>query len=162
MISIIKFARLSTVTLLTILTLATSLVMMPTVAGAATQAQCNDDKAALVLGIPKWYKYLDYRPDTVDAVEGDGATDGRCNIQIDTVGGVLPIGLALLEAAIRLAGLVAVVMIFVSSVKFITSQGNGDSAKEARMTAINALIGLVIVIIATSVISFVGTNLGVN
>jgi hypothetical protein len=113
-------------------------------------AECVPDQS--ILGIPTWYKYLDHSTDG----------SGQCNPSINDSSDALPIGLAVLEAAIRAAGLVAVVMIFISSFKFITSQGNGDSAKEARMTAINALIGLVIVIVATSVITFIGNNLGVT
>jgi hypothetical protein len=51
-------------------------------------------------------------------------------------------------------------MVFISGFKFITSQGNPESAKSARMTAINALIGLVIVMIATAVVSYIGRNIG--
>lgn len=109
------------------------------------------------LGLPAWYKYLEAREDT----------SGRCNpvLSKDTNGRIdpssaLPIGIAVLEGFIRLGGLVAVVMIFIGGFRFITSQGNPESAASARKTAINALIGLVIVIVATSVVSFIGNRLG--
>jgi hypothetical protein len=102
------------------------------------------------LGLPTWYKYL----------ESDEDSTGRCNPTIENTQAALPIGIAILEGMIRLSGLVAVVMIFISGFKFITSQGNPESAKSARMTAINALIGLVIVMIATAVVSYIGRNIG--
>lgn len=107
------------------------------------------------LGIPTWYKYLNASEDS----------SGRCSPQLTTdadgndINSVLPIGLAILEAMIRLAGLIAVVMIFVAGFKFITSQGNPDAAAGARKTVINALIGLVIVVLSTTIISFIGNSL---
>jgi hypothetical protein len=107
------------------------------------------------LGIPAWYKYLETSNDE----------SGRCSPQLtedsegNKINSVLPIGLAVLEAMIRLAGLVAVIMIFFAGFKFITSQGNPDAAAAARKTAINALIGLVIVVLSTTIISFIGNSL---
>jgi heme/copper-type cytochrome/quinol oxidase subunit 2 len=72
---------------------------------------------------------------------------------------VLPIGLAILEILITLAGIVAVVMVIYASFKFVLSQGEPDKAAGARKTAINAAIGLVIVIVATRVVSFIATRL---
>lgn len=107
------------------------------------------------LGIPTWYKYLTATEDT----------SGRCSPRLTTdsqgneINSLLPIGLAILEAMIRLAGVVAVVMIFWAGFKYITSQGNPDAAAGARKTAINALIGLVIVVLSTTIISFIGNRL---
>jgi Type IV secretion system pilin len=107
------------------------------------------------LGIPTWYKYLDKETDST----------GKCNVVLsggdteEKANSALPIGLALLEATLRLAGLVAVVMVFWGGFKYITSQGNPDSAKGARTTVINAIIGLVIVIVSTSLVTFIGGNI---
>ncbi len=104
------------------------------------------------LGIPTWYKYLDSETDS----------SGKCNVVLngtDTEGkanSALPIGIAVLEAMLRLAGLVAVVMIFWGGFKYITALGNPDNAKGARTTIINAIIGLIIVIVSTVVVSFIG------
>ena len=66
----------------------------------------------------------------------------------------------MLEIMLRMSGLVAVVMIFWGAYKFILSQGNPDSAAGARKTVINAVVGLVIIIIASGVVSFIGSRLG--
>jgi hypothetical protein len=133
--------------------LALTLSAHPPVVYADEDVSCDLDKS--FLGLPTWYKYLDAEEDA----------SGRCSPQLtedsegNQINSVLPIGLAVLEAMIRLAGIIAVVMIFVSGFKYITSQGNPDAAAGARKTAINALIGLVIVVLSTSIISFVGSSL---
>ncbi len=98
--------------------------------------------------LPAWDKYLAHEE-----------VNHRCTPVINGAEAALPIGIAILEAAIRLGGLVAVVMIIVGSFRFITSQGNPENAAAARKTIINSLVGLVIVIISTSVVSFLGTTL---
>ena len=115
---------------------------------AADGGDCNPNST--FLGLPKWYKYLE-----IDT------TNGGCSPTINETADALPIGIAVLEGMLRLGGLVAVVMVFIGSFKFITSQGNSDSAAEARKTIINALIGLAIVILATGMVSFIGNNVGV-
>jgi hypothetical protein len=122
-------------------------------AQAAPGDLCQTDGS--FLGLPTWYKYLEAREDP----------SGRCSPVLsgaDTeskVNSALPIGLAILEAMIRLAGIVAVVMIFVAGFRYITSQGNPDAAAAARKTAFNSLIGLVIVVTATGLVSFIGSRL---
>jgi Type IV secretion system pilin len=103
-----------------------------------------------ILGfIPTWYKYLD----------GE-VVSGKCRPVIAGPENALPIGLAVLEAMLSIAGLVAVVMIFIGSFKYVLSQGEPDRAKDARQTVINTVIGLVIVIIATRVVSFIAGSIG--
>jgi len=109
---------------------------------------CNLDQT--FLGLPTWYKYLDTETDPT----------GRCSPTIEDASSALPIGIAILEGMIRLGGLVAVVMVFVGAFKFITTQGNGEAAASARRTIINALIGLVIIIISTATVSFIGNSIG--
>jgi hypothetical protein len=102
-----------------------------------------------ILGIPTWYKYL----------EGEDVS-GKCTPVVNAVDDVLPIGLAVLEAALTLGGIVAVVMVFVGGFKYVISQGEPDKAAGGRKTVTNALIGLAIIILATRVVSFIGNRLG--
>lgn len=108
--------------------------------------QCG--KRTLLGVIPAWDKYLDHTD-----------VEGRCTPVLKGMESALPIGIAIIETFIRLAGFVAVVMIIIGSFKFITSQGNSDAAAAARKTVINSLIGLVIVIISTTAVSFIGNSL---
>lgn len=116
---------------------------------AATQEECDAEKAENFLGLPKWYKYLEISPDN----------SGKCSVNIDEANAILPIVIAVVEAMIRLGGLVAVVMVIIGSFRYITSQGNADNAAAARKTIINSLVGLAIVILSTTVVSFVGNRL---
>jgi hypothetical protein len=117
-----------------------------------------------ILGIPVWYKYLDGQKD-VTIFEGN-TTEGDCRPVlardgdgfVDASSG-LAIGLAVLEIMMTLGGLVAVGMVIWGSFSFVLSQGEPDKAAGARKTVINAAIGLVIIIVATRVVSFIATTL---
>lgn len=142
---------LISVLLITVSTFAVNFTLTQTI----NAAQCTLEDNSF-LGIPTWYKYL----------EGDDS-GGVCSPVLGEVDGsdprsfnvALPIGLAVLEILIRLAGLVAVVMVFVGAFRFITTQGNPEKAASARKTIINAIIGLVIVILATTIVNFIGNSL---
>lgn len=134
------------------------LTLSPMASGRASAGQCSLD--VQVLGIPTWYKYL----------RGDDST-GRCLpvLRVDDVpqgqaseeniNSALPIGLAILEIAITLSGIIAFVMVIWGSVKFMLALGEPDKFAAARKTVQNAMIGLVIIIIAARVISFIGGRL---
>lgn len=111
------------------------------------------------LGLPAWYKYLNAVEDSTGRCSPVLTNDQEDDIGQEEVNSALPIGLAILEGMLRISGIVAVVMIFVAGFKYITSQGVPDAAAGARKTALNALIGLVIVIMATTLVSFIGNSL---
>lgn len=110
------------------------------------------------LGIPPWYKYL------VDAgrmVQND--TTKACELvgKFEWQGGgdVVLIALGVLDILLRLAGLVAVGFVIYGSIQYITSDGAPDKTKEAQQTLINALVGLVIALIATTAVAFIGRTI---
>ena len=72
---------------------------------------------------------------------------------------VVPVVLAIVDNLVRIAAVVAVVFVVVGGVKYVTSQGEPDGVKSAKDSIINAMIGLVIAIIAASVVSFIGNQL---
>lgn len=55
-------------------------------------------------------------------------------------------------------GIVAVIMIIVGGLRYVTSAGNPESAKGARNTVLYAVIGLVIVALAQLIVHFVLHN----
>lgn len=55
-------------------------------------------------------------------------------------------------------GLVAVAMIIIGAIQYVTSQGSADKAKKAKNTILYAVIGLVIVLLAAAITSFVFTS----
>lgn len=115
---------------------------------SAGAVPCEDADKRL-LGVPTWYKYLDDEP-----------AGGECNLAINSASDALPIGLAILEAMLTIGGLVAVVMVFIGGFKYVLSQGEADKAAGGRKTVVNAMIGLVIIILATRIVSFIGNRLG--
>ncbi len=63
--------------------------------------------------------------------------------------------IALVEIMLRIAGLVAVGFVIYGGFRFIVSQGEPENAKAARETIMNAIIGLIITIVAAAVVNFV-------
>ncbi|HMT18626.1 MAG TPA: hypothetical protein PKD15_01180 [Candidatus Saccharibacteria bacterium] len=124
-----------------------------TLTSTAYAGACQFDKK--VLGVPVWYKYLQ----ADDSSTGEGAV-ADCRLKLEGPADALPIGIALFEGMLTIGGYVAVVMVFIGGFKYVVSQGEADRAASGRQTAINAVIGLVIVMIAARVVSFIGNNLG--
>lgn len=123
-------------------------------------AGCNAN--ATFFGIPPWYKYLIIggRMETnSDPVNGIVSCDFKDGIQ--WAGGDFPlIAMGILDICIRISALVAVGFIIYGGISYITSEGSPDQTKNAQTTIVNALIGLVIAIIATPVVSYIGQRIG--
>jgi hypothetical protein len=54
-----------------------------------------------------------------------------------------------------IAGIAAVIVIIVAGMRFITSGGDPAKAQGARSTLMNAIIGIVVIVISESIIGFV-------
>ncbi len=111
-------------------------------------AACQPGGGISFLKFPTWYKYLD-----------STRVANKCTVIFsfpDDFGKIL---LAVVEILLRVGALVAVGFVIYGGFQYITSQGEPDRASSARGTIINAIIGLVIAIIATTVVSFVAGNL---
>jgi hypothetical protein len=103
-------------------------------------------------GLKPWYAYL--------------KTNGDCTIRdFKVLGGTagsdfVLIALALVDNLLRIAGLVAIGYIIYGGVLYITSQGSPDQTGKAQNTILNALIGLVVAVVATAFVSFIGNRVG--
>jgi hypothetical protein len=88
-------------TLISMLLLVSTLIPLSVFSGTVYAQDTSCDLNKTFLGIPTWYKYLEATEDS----------SGRCSPQLTTdsegneINSILPIGLAVLEAMIRLAGL---------------------------------------------------------
>lgn len=134
--------------MMVIIAVSFSIVMVGPTTGKVFAAPCSDfDKT--ILGVPTWYKYLD----------GEDV-EGKCQPRLESATDVLPIGLAVFEGALTLGGIVAGAMILYGGFKYVLSQGESDKAAAGRKTAINALIGLVILMMAARIVSFVAGRIG--
>jgi hypothetical protein len=138
-------------------------------ADAFIPANCRNS----FLGLPAWYKYLDANSScditgpTKDRIGDDGqvvANDPNTSQdeskEFDWVRAAGYVAIAIVEILLRVASLVAVGFVMYGGFRYITSQGEPENAKSARQTIINALIGLVIAVVAASAVAFVGNQLG--
>lgn len=100
------------------------------------------------LGLPKWYKYL----------SGEQDAFGKCipTVSIQNPQSIWSIALVLIEILLRIVTIVAVGFVIYGGFQYMTSTGQPDKVKAAKDTIINSLIGVVIAVIAASVVSFIG------
>lgn len=118
---------------------------------ANIDAPCSFGNSSF-FGFPRWYEYMQGREDAL----------GKCMPYIDPAkgfAGLLPIGVAVLDILLRLAGLIAVAFIVYAGFQYITSQGEPEQTTKAKDGLINAVVGLVIVVISTAVVSYIGGRL---
>lgn len=54
-----------------------------------------------------------------------------------------------------MGGVAAVIIIIISGIKFMTSGGDSEKIKSARNTIINAIIGIIIILLSRAIILFV-------
>jgi hypothetical protein len=107
-------------------------------------------------GIPPWYKYL-----VGSGRMASNQVTGACELVGKFQWNDLTlIALALLDMALRVAGLVAVIFVIYGGFQYVTSQGEPDKTKDAQTTIINALIGMGIALISAAFVSFVGNRIG--
>lgn len=107
-------------------------------------------------GIPPWYKYLiNSGRMAKNSVTGACELVGKLQWNDFTL-----IALALLDMALRLAGIVAVIFVLYGGIQYVMSDGQPDKTKDAQTTIINAMVGLMIALVATAVVSFIGHRIG--
>src|SRR6266540_1184100 len=115
-------------------------------------ATCN---AGNFFGISPWYKYL-----VASGRMSVNADTGICELnggfQWQGGGDTVLIAMGVLDILLRVAALVAVGFIIYGSIQYVASDGDPGRTKEAQSTIINALVGLVIALIATATVSFIG------
>lgn len=93
------------------------------------------------LGIPSWHKHLD--------------KTSTCDVEIDNLNDIWSVALGILEILLRFSAYIAILFILWGAFDMMMSQGNPDRVSKARGTITNAVIGLVIAIMATAIVSFV-------
>lgn len=117
---------------------------------AAVEAACKSNN---FFGFPHWYEYLDVKQVTIGAQKSCQVVD------FAIPGDITLVALAILDMLLRLAGMVAVGFVIYGAIQYVTSQGEPDGVKRAQNTVINALVGLVIALVAAAIVSFVGDRL---
>ena len=120
-------------------------------------AACGQDKT--FFGLPTWYKYLEFDQnceikikERIVTYDSKGKVK-KVNYQINfkTIWLIL---FAVVEIILRLAGFLAFVFVLVGGFKYVLSQGNPEKTANALQTIKNALIGVIIAIVASQLVSF--------
>ena len=121
---------------------------------AKTAKQCN---VGGFFGIPTWYKYIDTFDNKCNPVVDfrHGPNGARFNGEV-----VLQIALAIVDILLRVGALLAVGYVLYGGFLYLTSQGEPDGTKRGRQAILNALVGLVIAIMASAIVAFIGARLG--
>ena len=103
------------------------------------------------LGLPYWFEYL---PGQKDAL-------GRCvpTFNWNQPESLWGVGLALIDILLRVVVLVAVGFVIYAGFQYMTSSGEPDKTKAAKETIVNALIGMVIAIVASVIVGFIGNSI---
>jgi hypothetical protein len=122
----------------------------PAVTGPTSDAACPGGG---FFGLPPWYKYL--KSTTTNSNLLTGANKEVCTPYIGSITDFLLIGLAVLEMLLRVAAFMAILFVLYGGFKYITSQAEPEKLKAARGTIINAIIGLVIAVSSTALITFI-------
>lgn len=114
--------------------------------GAFSNEPCG---GGTFLGFPKWYKYL-------PSQRYDDQVTGRptCLPVLNGLNSIWRIVAAVIELLLRVGALVAVAFVLYGGITYTLSQANPDKTKQALKTIISALVGLVISIISTALVTF--------
>ncbi|OGL30667.1 hypothetical protein A3F37_03525 [Candidatus Saccharibacteria bacterium RIFCSPHIGHO2_12_FULL_41_12] len=115
-------------------------------ASGETPAEVACQKGSF-FAFPTWYKYLE-----VDT--------NYCNPKIDNINDIWLIMLAIVEILIRLGVILAIIFIIYGGVSLIMARGIPEKVNSARDMIIDAITGLVIGLVAITLISFLGKSFG--
>jgi hypothetical protein len=104
-------------------------------------------KESPLFALPHWWKYIH---------KGNYDGLGNCSPVVEFPQGIWAIALAVVDMLLYVAGIVAVFSIIIAGVSYMTSGGSSEKIVAARKRLINSIVGLVIVIIAIALVSFLG------
>lgn len=80
---------------------------------------------------------------------------GGCNTAVDQSNKVSSTLQALISILSIVVGIVAVIMLIIGGIRFVTSQGDGSSVAAARNTIIYAIVGIIVALMAQVIVKFV-------
>lgn len=110
----------------------------------------KDNGSHALFGLPHWWDYIH---------SGQKDTFDRCIPHIDFPAGIWAIGLAVLDMLLFVAGIVAVGSIIFAGFEYVTTEGNSEKGVSARKRIVNSVAGLAIVLVAASIVQFIGDRL---
>ena len=113
-------------------------LMVPAAVPALAQVTANDNLCAGV--------------DFNDETECDEITE-------DAEGTVTSLATTIVDIFSLIVGIVAVIMIIIAGLRYITSGGEAQNVTNAKNTILYAIVGLVVVVFAQTIVKFVITKL---
>jgi hypothetical protein len=125
-------------------------LLAPAILLSATALAAPCQPGSSLLGLPTWYKYLDGQ-----LVMEEATGVQICQPALNGANDIWKIVAAALEILLRVGSLIAIGFVVYGGVTYILSQGAPDKTKQALQTIINALVGLVISIIAAALVGFI-------
>lgn len=131
-----------------------SLVGVMTITSSPVNAQAPAQNCEpRFLTIPPWYRGLT-DPATCE-IKDISTMGGRVEIGGGIGEFILKVALNVVEMLMHIAAYTAAAFIIVGGFKYMTAMGSADKSVGARKTIMNASIGLVISMVAITVISYV-------
>lgn len=108
-------------------------------------------------GLPTWSKYLNHVwVNTYEPISN--ANELYCSPTLNRAGDIWLVVLAVIDIVLRIIGMAAVAWIIWGGIQYITSQGEPDRTRSAKDTILNAIIGLVIAMMAVVIVGFLGSQ----
>lgn len=113
-------------------------------------AYCDPNKdAGNFFNLPHWYQYLQGETDPIS---------GKCIPKLSDFNDIWAVGLAIIDILLVIGGLAAVAYVIYGGFQYIISQGEPDRTSAAKNTITNALVGLVIIMLAIAIVSYIGNK----
>lgn len=110
---------------------------------------CQGQTLSDFLLFPTWYEYLSKAKDPTTQI---------CSPTITGINDVWLIVAAIFEILIRIATFMAIGFIIYGGIQYTTSQGDSKQTNAARNTITSAVIGLVICLLATTIVAFIAES----
>ncbi len=137
--------------LLVISSLAGAMIAPSVVFSSPAAAACSD---ASILGITPWYRGLqEQKKDGACVIKSPGSGKGELSKFITTI------ILNILQAGFGIAAYVAAFFIIKGGFTYMLSAGSSDGMSDAKKTITNAIIGLIIVLLAAAIINTIASIL---
>ncbi len=118
-------------------------------------AACN--KGQTFFGLPPWYQYV-----PTESYTPPGGVE-QCRVLVDFTAhprDILLVSFGIFDILLRIAGMIAVGYVIYGGFLYMTSQGEPDKTQKAKNTLLGAFIGLIIVLIAVPLVTFIGNSIG--
>ena len=153
--------RIITVLAVTLLSVSILNVIVPSGnLSAMTMIECSDRlRGTSFFEIPAWYRGLgSCEPVTPGSSDYEYKMDNLKDKGPNEI--IFKVALNIIDMALRIVAILAIIFIIYGGVLLITAQGAPDKVKSGKLAITQALIGMAIAMLASSVIGFIVSAMG--